>query len=85
VPDVVEEPGREEKSAAAEDSAELAAPLHCPDEQRKSGGRGEPGEDPDAAEGRRRLLVPALPARVGDETSAERRAEDDPENRERDG
>ena len=41
----------------------------------------EPREDADAAERRRRLLVPALVRRDGDEARAEGRAEEEPENR----
>ena len=81
VPEVVDEAGDEDDRDAGEDSAELARPLDRAARQRKRDAGDEPGEDADAAERRRRLLVPALVRRDGDEARAEGRAEEEPENR----
>ncbi len=60
MPEVVDEPGDEDDRDPGEDPAELAAPLDAPGGERERDPGDEAREDPDAAERRRRLLVPAL-------------------------
>ena len=74
--DVVDEAGDEEDRAAAEDPEQLAARLGRADGDRRGDARDEPEEDADAAEGRRRARVPALPGRVGDEPPADAGAQE---------
>ena len=85
VAQVVDEAGGEEERGAREDAAELAAPLERAGRERDADAGDEAEEDADAAEGRRGRLVPALPARVGDQPAAERRAQEDPKNPDGDG
>ena len=70
VPEVVDEPGDEDDRDACEDAAELARPLECAGREREQDPRREAREDPDATEQRRRLRVPALVRRDGDEPRA---------------
>ena len=67
VSQIVDQPREEDDRDADEDPAELARPLDYPRRQRDRDSGREPGEDPDAAERRRRLLVPPLVGRDGDE------------------
>ena len=71
VPQVVEQPRREEERAAGEDAAELAAPLDRADRERERQRGDEAREDPDPAEAGRRPLVPALAARMCHQPVAE--------------
>src|SRR4029450_13552185 len=82
MPDVVDEPGDEDDRDAGQDPAELTTPVDDPGCQRDPDAGDEPREDPDTAEQRRRLLVPALLRGDGDETRACRGAEEEPEGRE---
>ena len=75
---------REQERTAAEDAPQLALAVHGGDREGESGPGGEAREDPDAAEGRCRAVVPALPAGDGDEPLAPRGAEEHPEHEVRD-
>ena len=72
--DVVREPRQEEERAAGEDPDSSVCRFDRPHGDRDQHARGEAREDADAAEGRRRALVPALPGRLGDESLVEARA-----------
>ena len=77
--DVVDEPGDEEDRAAAEDAAELAARRDDAASRRAIADRGEqPREDADPAEERRRLRVPAVRPRRGDDVARRRRVQERP-------
>ncbi len=67
MPDVVDEPRREEQCRAGEDPGQLPRGLHRPggDGERDAGRH--PGGDADATVRRGRPLVPALAGRLGDE------------------
>jgi ABC-type polysaccharide/polyol phosphate export permease len=84
VAEIVQETHGEEERRSDQDAAELAAPLDRADGERHADPGREPGEDADAAEGRRGLGVPPRAARDGDEAPADRRTQEDPENREGD-
>ena len=60
VAEIVDEPCDEDDRDAGEDPAELAAPLDDARGERDGDAGDEAREDPDSAERRRRLLVPAL-------------------------
>src|SRR5207253_4752761 len=75
---VVGEPGPEDDRAAAEDAEELLARLERVGGQRGADSRQEADEDADPAEERRLPLVPAVAARLGDDTAAERGADQRP-------
>ena len=82
--EVVDQADGEEERRPGEDAAELAAPLDGADRERRAHPGDEPGEDADSAEGRSGLGMPALTGRMRDEAHAERRAQEEPENREGD-
>ena len=71
---VVGETGEEEDRAADEDPEQLRRRRRGADGEARADAGQEPGEDPDAAEQRRGSLVPAVEARRGDDSPAERRA-----------
>jgi hypothetical protein len=74
---VVEQARDEDDRASGEDSRSSSyEPRHRADGDRGQDPRGEPGEDADAAEVRRRALVPAILARAGDEALGDRRAKE---------
>ena len=66
-PEVVDEPGEKQERAAAEDAPELRRGLDQPGRERDDRPGDEPGEDPDTADERGRLLMPAVVAGRGGE------------------
>ena len=81
--DVVDQAGEEEQRGAAEDAEQLLAAVEAADRERRADPGGEPEEDADAAEGRGRVLAPALAGGVRDQPAAERGAEAAPRSRRR--
>ena len=83
---VVEEAGHEEEPATREDPGQLPGRLDGAHGHRERDPHGEAAGDPDAAEGRRGSVVPALAGRARDEQQAcARGAEEGPQGERRNG
>ena len=76
---IVREAGEEDERAARVDPDEALVDLERAGRRREPQPRAEPGEDADAAEHRRRRIVPAVCARQGDEPAGERGSEQQPD------
>ena len=74
--DIVDQPGKEDEGAPADDPEQLFRRLEHVEEERDADPGEEAAVDPDASEGRRRLAGPALARRNRDEPSAERGTEE---------
>jgi hypothetical protein len=76
--DVVDQTRDEEQRGAAEDPEQLLVCVNAAGGDRHGDAGGEAEEDPDASEGRGRVLAPALTRWVGDEPPGDGRVEEQP-------